>query len=344
MAEASKSKFRRLVLWVSSALTTNLLRKFLSLVLACGLWLFVNFGERDTEEALKVPLEMRNIPGRLMITSPRIDFIDLRVAGPRTLLGRIDHNQLSLPFDLTGARPGPAVFNINADRLGLPRGVRVVRITPAQVTVSLEQVHRKMVPVNLRLAGEPPEDYRVVAAMVEPKEVEITGPISMVTPIESVSTEILRLDDQSYSNIAKQLPLEPLGETVTHKPSAVDVEIQIEEIQATRQLQSMPIEVINAEYPFQLEPQTVSLSLKGPRRVLEPIDPDAPIAWIDATGLFPGSHRVTVTGNPPEEVEVLEIEPKRVQIMLIEPTPTPGAPTAPQRAPTVARPPKRASE
>ncbi len=338
MADAPKNRFRRLVLWISAALTTNLLRKFLSLLLACGLWLFVNFGERDTEEALKVPLEMRNIPGRLVITSPRIDFIDLRVAGPRTLLGRIDHNQLSLPFDLTGARPGPAVFNINTDRLGLPRGVRVVRITPAQVTVTLEQVRRKLVPVNLRLAGEPPEDFRVVAAMVKPKEVEISGPASQVNPIESVATEELRLDGQSYSNIAKDLPLEPLGESVTHKPSTVAVEIQIEEIVTTRTIAKAPIEVVNAALPFQVEPPSVSLTLRGPRRVLEPLDPNTPMVQLDASGLASGSHRRSVLLTPPDEVEVVEVDPKRVQIMLIEPTPTPTEASQPQRAPTAARP------
>ena len=74
----------------------NFLLKLLSLVAAFSLWLFVNAGERDTEIALQVPLELRNIPAHLMITSPRVDFIDLRVSGPRTLLGRIDRSRSRL--------------------------------------------------------------------------------------------------------------------------------------------------------------------------------------------------------------------------------------------------------
>ncbi|HVM96737.1 MAG TPA: hypothetical protein VMT89_10125, partial [Candidatus Acidoferrales bacterium] len=38
------------------AFTHNLSLKALSLALAFGLWSFVNFGERDSEESLKVPL------------------------------------------------------------------------------------------------------------------------------------------------------------------------------------------------------------------------------------------------------------------------------------------------
>ena len=95
--------------------TRNIALKVLSLVIAFSLWMFVNFGERDTEESLRVPLELRNIPAHLMITSPRVDFVDLRVTGPRTLLGRIDRNRLSIPLDLGGVRPGPAVFRVGAD-------------------------------------------------------------------------------------------------------------------------------------------------------------------------------------------------------------------------------------
>src|ERR1043166_854390 len=125
---------RRIVLnreRVRQAFTYNLPLKLLSVLLAFSLWFFVNFGERDTEESLKVPLELRNIPAHLMITSPRVDFVDLRVSGPRTLLGRIDRNRLSASLDLNGVRPGPAVFRVDAEALPLPPGVQVARMNPA---------------------------------------------------------------------------------------------------------------------------------------------------------------------------------------------------------------------
>ena len=85
--------------------------KLLSVAIAFSLWLFVNFGERDTEESFKAALELRNIPAHLMITSPRVDFIDLRLSGPRTLLGRIDRSRLSIPLDLGGRASGPERYS-----------------------------------------------------------------------------------------------------------------------------------------------------------------------------------------------------------------------------------------
>src|SRR5438552_2763156 len=87
---------------IRGAFTRNLPLKLLSLLISFSLWSFVNLGERDTEELLRVPLELREIPAHLVITSPRVDFIDVRVSGPRTLLGRIDRHRLSISLDLKG--------------------------------------------------------------------------------------------------------------------------------------------------------------------------------------------------------------------------------------------------
>src|SRR5512135_2697676 len=157
------------------AVTRNVALKLLSLLIAFCLWFFVNFGERDSEESLKVPLELRNIPAHLMITSPRVDFIDLRVSGPRTLLGRIDRNRLSFGLDLNGVRPGPAVFRVDVASLNLPRGVQAVRINPSQVTLEMERVGHKAVPVRLRLNGKPPPDLQIAETKVSPETVQVTG-------------------------------------------------------------------------------------------------------------------------------------------------------------------------
>ena len=44
--------------------------KFLSLLAAFALWLFVNGGARDSESALQISLQLQNLPGHLMIGCP----------------------------------------------------------------------------------------------------------------------------------------------------------------------------------------------------------------------------------------------------------------------------------
>ena len=67
--------------------------KALALIIAVGLWLA---GHRDIERSIEVPVEFRNIPGDLMVMDNRVDFVVLRVTGPRTLVSTIDADELKL--------------------------------------------------------------------------------------------------------------------------------------------------------------------------------------------------------------------------------------------------------
>jgi hypothetical protein len=115
---------RRLIL----LLVRNRTLKLFSVTFACGLWLFVNYGERDAEKTLVVPVELRNLPSELVVIGKRVEYVDLRVSGPGTLLSQLNSKKITL--DLTGVRPGPSSFRINAERLSLPRGVKALRISP----------------------------------------------------------------------------------------------------------------------------------------------------------------------------------------------------------------------
>lgn len=339
MAEASDSRARRVARALSTAATHNLPLKLVSLAIAVGLWAFVNLGERDSEEAIKVPVELRQIPSALMITSPRVDSVDLRVVGPRTLLGRIDHNQLTLPLDLGGAQPGPAVFTVNVERLNLPRGVRVVRVTPAEITVTLEAIGRKVVPVELKLEGTPPEDFSITSTAILPTEVELTGPESQVDPIESVTTEVVRLGTDSRAPIQRDVPIEPLGEYVKPKPGAVAVDIQIAEVLIDVTLESVVVGVMaTAAGEVQIEPAHARLTLRGPRRVVEKVTP-AGLLGVDAARLDVGAHILSIIPNLPEEATLVDLDPKEVTVTVVAPTPPPegDAPSAPNPEPLGAR-------
>jgi hypothetical protein len=186
--------------------------KLLSLVIAFGLWFFVNTGERDTEMAVQVPVELRNRPPNVMLVSPRVDFIDLVVSGPRTLLNRIDPQRMSVGLDLHGVRPGPAVFRIIGDTLDLPRGVTVVRMTPSEVTLEFAAVMRRTVPVHVAFTGKPFGNLRVTDTRVAPESVEWSAPPPRSARAQAAETDQLDLADAPAGLLERDVPLDVPGE------------------------------------------------------------------------------------------------------------------------------------
>jgi hypothetical protein len=114
----------------------NLGLKFLSLLLAALLWLFVTAGE-EKEVSFRAPVVMRNIPAGLTLAGAPPAAVDVRVRGSNVLLAKVRTERPALYLDLKGAAEGISEFPNLAPMLGLPEGVIVTRLSPAVIAVRL---------------------------------------------------------------------------------------------------------------------------------------------------------------------------------------------------------------
>jgi YbbR domain-containing protein len=291
--------------------------KLLSLLAAAALWFFVNAGERDAEVALQVPVELHNVPPNVMLVSPRVDFIDLVVRGPRALLNRVHPEQLSLVLDLRGVRPGPAVFRILAEALDLPRGVDVVRLTPSEVTLEFAATLRRRVPVHVAFSGKPPGGLRVTATKVAPESVEAIGPADQVEQIKAAETVPVDLDTAEAGLIERDLLLELPREYVSFSANLVHAQVLLEEPERTRTVSSVPVVVRNSPYRTTLEPPSVQITVRGPRSAMESLELDHGAVYIDATGQEPGTYEMTPAVDLPADVELVKQEPGSVELRIL---------------------------
>ncbi|MEO8603464.1 MAG: CdaR family protein [bacterium] len=291
--------------------------KLVSLVIAVGLWFFVNAGERDSEMALRMPIAQRNIPTGLMLVSPRVDFVDLVVRGPRTLLSRIDPEQLSMVLDLDGVRPGPAVFRVTSDAMDLPRGVTVVRLMPSEVTLEFAPKLRKSVPVHVALSGKPPEGFRVTATRAAPESVEVIGPAREVETVKAAETSPIDLSVATAGLVERDLPLEAPSEYVSFSAALVHAQVQVDEIDRTRTLNGAPVVVRNSAWESRVRPATVQLTVRGPGSVVDALELEQGAVYIDASDEEPGKYQRTPAVDLPAGVELVKQEPGAVDLRIL---------------------------
>src|ERR1700730_14177126 len=87
-----------------------LLRNFglrvLAVLIAAGLWIFVNAGQHEARTSLLVPVECPGFPAGLIIVNQRPYFVSLSISGPRTLLSLLDSSRLTVRLDLGGISLG----------------------------------------------------------------------------------------------------------------------------------------------------------------------------------------------------------------------------------------------
>lgn len=291
--------------------------KLLSLLIAFGLWYFVNTGERDAEMAVQLPVELRNRPPNVMLVSPRVDFIDLVVSGPRTLLNRIDPQHVSITLDLNGVRPGPAVFRILGETLDLPRGVTVVRLTPSEVTLEFAAVMRKRVPVHVTFSGKPPAGLRVTDTRVAPESVEVVGPVAQVGTVKAAETDPIDLAEAPAGLLERDVPLDVPGEYVSFSAALAHVQVRLEEPERTRTLAGVPIVVRDGAYRATVAPARVQVTVRGPQSATDVLELHPGAVYIDADGREPGRYEVTPAVDLPAGIELVKQDPAVVTLRVL---------------------------
>lgn len=180
--------------------TDNWALKLISLVFALILWMFI-MGERRLEVGYPVPLHLQNIPETLIVANEVTSLVDVRISGPRTLLMKVNPNDMTIGVDLADLKPGVTTFKRLEERLNIPSGLRVTRLSPSFVDIKLERIREKKVPIKVLLTGEPLEGFRVSGLKAVPEQALVEGAESELKRVSEVTTEPVDLDgvNESFS-------------------------------------------------------------------------------------------------------------------------------------------------
>src|SRR5437773_133772 len=252
---------------IARKVTHNWLLKLGSIAFAIGLWGFVNLGAREADRSIIVPLDFHNLPPKLMITSPIPESVDVRLRGPRTILGTIDERRQRITINLANVATGPTSFKIDADMLNLPRGVTVTRLAPVQVTLDVERIIERMLPVGANLTAAVPAGYRLVESEVRPAVVTVTGPAAQVGALRNVPVGPLHLPPTS-GNFEETVLLERPADLIRLSPDRVLVRGALEEVVTTQDFRNVEIGARNPPPEYHMRPRNVDVTIRGPQRLL----------------------------------------------------------------------------
>ena len=117
--------------------TDNLSYKFVALGVAVILWMSM-MGRKDSTLIKDFELQVLLAP-RIELETPVPQIVKVEVAGPRVALKKINQMNPVFTVNLTGARVGRQIVQLNRDGLDLPIGARVLSIEPREFVVVLRE-------------------------------------------------------------------------------------------------------------------------------------------------------------------------------------------------------------
>jgi YbbR domain-containing protein len=253
-----------------------------------------------------------------MVMDNRIDYVVLRLMGPRTLVSTLDSQTLKLSLDLGGAKSGSASFPLGADDFNVPRGVAIGRITPPVIHLRLEPVVKRTLPVTVRLSGKPAAGYMIGETSANPRAVSVQGPAEEVKRLSTIDTISVDVED-SRNTIKRKVRLTTDGKPLTISPDQVEVAVNVEEQQIVRDFDRVELQAKNFKGAYTVSPQSVKLRLAGPKSIVEKLDLTAENVYLDLHGRSAGDHNLELSFTLPPEVRVIEQRPQRVRVRIVKP-------------------------
>ena len=205
--------------------------KVTSVLLSMLLWV-VAATEEPGSRVVAARLTLEPPPGRTVLQAPAV--VSLHLTGPRRELLKLEASGIVLsrflPDTVTGRR---VTITLSPSDVIVPRGidVRVQDLEPREVTVELDSVVTRRVPVHADVTVQSDRGLGLVGGIqVVPGRVLISGPAELVTARESVSTIPLLLS-KADGEVERRINIDTsdLG-PIRVIPSEVTLTIDVEEV------------------------------------------------------------------------------------------------------------------
>jgi YbbR domain-containing protein len=164
----------------------------LALTIAVFLW-GIAHGSSSIEQSFDIPIELHKLEDSLVVTDQSVDQVNVRIRGSRASLRNVSPERLKYAIDVSGGKPGVAVYDIDVDRIELPGGARFVSNSPSRLQVRYEKTGRKAVAVRADLEGEPAAGYHLTGVTIEPPKVWLSGARSQVMRMDEIVTETINI-------------------------------------------------------------------------------------------------------------------------------------------------------
>jgi YbbR domain-containing protein len=175
-------------------LTHNLGWKLLALAVAFLIW-FNIASEPELATVFSAPVEYKNYPKDLEISSNIVDTIDVEARGASGTLRDLGDSKVSAIIDFSSVQaPGIRTFTLTQNELKLPRGVELVRAIPAQLRFTFEHRATRALRVEVPQTGALPPGLSIAHIEVQPPELSIAGPESRVAAVTRAESDPLDLN------------------------------------------------------------------------------------------------------------------------------------------------------
>jgi diadenylate cyclase len=169
-------------------LFSNLLPKTALLLIVTASWVLIT-SRQGQITTVTAPVRLQGVSDDLVLVRSSPEEVDVQLKSFSSLTPTPAKLDISANVDLSGVREGMSLVRVRNSDFSLPSGMVVSSVMPSSIKVVTERKVRKTVPVRVILKGVLAAGTGEFEVVSEPASIELEGPASQVSKVESVATE-----------------------------------------------------------------------------------------------------------------------------------------------------------
>jgi hypothetical protein len=209
--------------------------------------------------------------------------------------------------------------NITNDILGFPSDVKILNIQPDIIKLSFNSAIEKKVKIYPRIVFSLKEGYELTTPIyVEPETILIKGSRKLLSRIDSLPTETIKLDQVSEFVSIETKVIDTLTNLITYEKIPVRISFDVQQV-ADKEFEKVPIELINVPKNKEviLLPSFVDVKLRGGINVLGNLSYDSIKVIVNYKNYSEKEgEEIKPEFNLPYGVKVLDYFPKQFKLII----------------------------
>ncbi len=265
-------------------------------------------------QAQGIPIQLKNKPEGLMVLQGEEEFVRVDLSVLRDEMNRLTASDFVAEADLTGLGPGEHQIPVTIRPQPYAPPSRLLGPIPDRIIVELDEIITRTLPIETELLDRSslPQTYRILSVSTDPASISISGPRSVVEPIEKVTAQA-RIEGARETVVRTSRPqLVGLSAAdtrwVTTNVEEVGVQIEIGLRPGYRDLivrVDVQGEPASGYWVSSITPEPALVTVVGQPEIISALNGIVATEPIDVTGLSEGSFSQGTRLQLPEGVSPL---------------------------------------
>ncbi len=207
----------------------------LALVLAAIVWTTAANEENPIEERvfpLPIAVALTHLPADIVLASAMVTEATVTIRAPAHVWSTLSSNQIEVSADLSSLSAGRHAVPLLA-RVLAP-DAEVLAVEPVEISIELERIVARSVPVVLNVRGEPAVGYAASSPVLSTDSITVAGPERLVGQVSEIKLTLdLRGEKENIDRAFALLPLNDHGQLineVTLQPESATVKVAVHQL------------------------------------------------------------------------------------------------------------------